>query len=125
MILKITPKTLQEIFQEVNQKYFDNQLSIKEIKWAKVTTLYSKYPCRYRLWAVCEPDTKTIHLNENIKKISRQMPGYVLAYLIFHECIHLLYLTHCPSFAEIEKKFPQIKKANQWLLDNDKKIITG
>lgn len=123
--MEITIKTLWEIFKEVNQQYFDNELSIKKIKWAKVTTLYLLYPCRYRLWAVCEPDTKTIYLNKNIKKLSRQIPRYVLVYLIFHECIHLFYLTHCPSFAEIEKNFPQIKKANQWLMDNDKKIIAG
>ncbi|MBD3360090.1 MAG: DUF45 domain-containing protein [Candidatus Buchananbacteria bacterium] len=124
-MLKLTPKTLWEIVKEVNQKYFDNELSVKKIKWTKVSTLYYLYPCRYRLWAVCEPDTKTIYLNENIKKISHKMPRYVLTYLIFHECIHLLYLTHCLSFAKIEKNFPQFKKANQWLLDNDKRLITG
>ncbi len=123
--MKLTDDTLAVIFAEVNQKYFDNKLTIDRIEWVPVKTLYLMFHCRYRLWAVCDPDRKIIYLNENIKKIIDRMPKFVFVYLIFHECIHLIHLDHDKSFECLENKFRQRKKADKWLSKNDTRLITG
>lgn len=123
--MELNQETLFALFQKVNQKYFKNQLVIKEFRLISPHQLYLLHPCHYRLWAVCDPIQGIIYLNENIERLIHRMPKYVLEYLIFHECIHFLYITHCKSFEEKEAAFPKQKKANRWLFNNDERIMAG
>lgn len=95
------------------------------IKWAAIKNAMDE-PIR-RFPAAC--------VNRDIGRISihpmlghMDTPRYVIAYLIFHECLHLVFPTSCEdphpeSFMVEERRFLHREKARTWLIDNGFPVV--
>lgn len=64
------------------------------------------------------PETQTIALHPHLHK--RNIPQFVLRYLIYHECCHQIVPTeaedqHPEAFMALERKAPHRERAMQWL----------
>lgn len=63
------------------------------------------------------PDSQTIAIHPHL--YHRNIPQFVLRYLIYHECCHQLIESeqqqHSPQFMELEKQAPHRQRAINWL----------
>lgn len=64
-----------------------------------------------RRWGSCTPATGEIRLSERI----REMPGYVVDYVLVHELAHLLHADHGPRFWALVGRFPRAERARGFL----------
>ncbi len=64
-----------------------------------------------RRWGSCTPSQGSIRLSTRL----RDMPGYVLDYVLVHELAHLLQAGHGPDFWDLVGRFPQAERARGYL----------
>lgn len=63
-------------------------------------------------WASCSPDTREIRISETL----RDVPAYVLDYVLVHELAHLVVPGgHPPEFWEVVRRFPRTERAMGYL----------
>jgi predicted metal-dependent hydrolase len=67
-------------------------------------------PMRTR-WASCTPADATIRISERL----RDVPGWVLDYVLVHELTHLLVPGHGADFWEIVHRYPKAERAVGYL----------
>ncbi len=105
---------LEEIFHAVNAKYFDGRLARPQIGW-------SREAWRRQL-GVFDPGLAHIVINRRLDR--RDVPRYVIAYIVFHEMLHLAQASgpsrcglgiHSPEFRREEKRFREYEKARRFL----------
>lgn len=105
---------LDEVFERVNQAYFDGTLNKPKLSWSRT---YSK-----RKFGHYEPsrDRVVISLNLDTKKV----PKYVVDFVMYHELLHTVHghriqngrhRVHTPEFRVDERKFRQYSQAQQHL----------
>ena len=105
---------LAEIFCRVNADYFDSRLVLPEIGWSA------------RAWrrqlGVYDPGLNQIVINRRLDRA--QVPGLAVAYVVFHEMLHLQQSTgrsrcglgvHSPEFRRQEKRFREYLQARKFL----------
>ncbi len=102
------PEELQKIFDELNEKYFNNQLSKTRLRWSNgIKTLGS-----YNYF------TNTISISKLLKD-SKEALSYVMYHEMLHKLLKFKYgkrLTfHSKEFRELEKKFPNADKIEKEL----------
>jgi predicted metal-dependent hydrolase len=105
---------LQELFNNLNNKYFDNKLEVKYLGWSKNKS-YTRLGYYDR-----ERDLLVISKIFDSKKV----PQNVIEYLLYHEMLHIFMPTtthngrrriHPPEFRKIERKFPDFLKIQNWI----------
>ncbi len=105
---------LKDMFERLNNTYFSNKLNVKYIGWSKNKS-YTRlgYYDRERELLV-------------VSKIfdSKKVPINVVEYLVYHEMLHIFIPTttvngrrkiHPPNFKQLEKKFPDYEKIQNWI----------
>jgi len=63
-------------------------------------------------WGSCTPRDRTIRLSERL----RDMPGWVVDYVLLHELSHLLEPKHDASFWAWVERYPLTERAKGYLL---------
>ncbi len=105
---------LQTLFSTINRDYFSGSLGQPRLVW-------SARASRRRL-GYYHPDTDTISLNRALD--SRDVPPYVVAYVLFHEMLHKHLglinrngrrYAHTRQFKIEEQRFHQFKEAEHFI----------
>ena len=113
---------LSHIFNEINKKYFKNDLTLK-LTWFGHVGIKNKSRCTLGLYY---DSLKLIKIHRLLDQI--QVPAYVIEFVIFHEMVHAVcpaYLDdkgvhriHNSRFKQMERTFYAYEKADQWIKDN-------
>ncbi len=115
-----SPHNLDELFQEINNIYFSNTLTLKT-HWYGTGKTQAKTTIRLGYY---DPIRCRIGINRLLN--NPEIPKYYLSYIIYHEILH--YITpplqkvfkkrkiHHKEFLEKEKQFIDYDKAQQFLL---------
>jgi hypothetical protein len=115
---------LQQIFERVNQTYFNGEIEKPALMWNKTLT--------HRKFGHYQANTDTIMISISLDKAST--PAYVLEYVMYHELLHkqLGVVTnngrryaHTKAFREAEARFPKQKQAEAYLNELSTKISRG
>jgi len=105
---------LEEIFQRLNQKFFDGALPVTRLGWSLKSsrTTLGHYDAGHGM----------IVLNRALD--SPTAPGHLVEYLVFHEMLHMRFpvqrdghrrVVHSREFREAEKEFPHYDEARKSL----------
>ncbi|PRW64787.1 metal-dependent hydrolase [Actinopolyspora mortivallis] len=87
---------------ELSEQYLDGRAVPRGIRWVA--------PMRTR-WASCTPGEGTIRVSRRL----RQVPGWVLDYVLVHELTHLLVPGHGPDFWAWVNRYPRTERAIGYL----------
>ncbi|WP_253775247.1 M48 metallopeptidase family protein [Goodfellowiella coeruleoviolacea] len=88
--------------RELAARYFDNDAEPASIRWVP--------PMRTR-WASCTPADRTIRVSDRL----RDVPGWVLDYVLVHELAHLSVPGHGKDFWELVHRYPRSERAIGYL----------
>lgn len=108
---------LNELFNDVNTKFFDGSIKKPVLSWSPRKT-----------WRVLGHHDAT----QNKIVISRSLdtpetPRFIVEYVMFHEMLHIAHPTkhvngrryhHTPEFRRDERKFPHYRAAENWIERN-------
>lgn len=104
----------QEIYQDLNIRYFNNQIEIRRIGWGPRKS--------WERLGHYDPVHQTISLSRVLD--SPVVPKYVVSYIIYHEMLHSLFdetsfgsikRHHPPEFRRTEKAYPDYADAKKFL----------
>ena len=87
---------------ELSDRYFQGRCEPAAVRWVP--------PMRTR-WASCTPVDRTIRVSEHL----RQVPAWVLDYVLVHELAHLLVPGHGADFWELVQAYPRTERAMGFL----------
>jgi len=105
---------LVQLFDEFNQKYFDNQLARPQVGWSNRAWR--------RQFGCYDPGPNQILLNRRMDHPA--VPQFVVEYVLFHEMLHVKHPTrrsgctlvsHSREFRAEEKLFPDFDRARRFL----------
>lgn len=108
---------LKEIFESINQEYFENKIDAK-ITWARKNQKAAR--C-YRRLGCFMPLKNLIKINPILDSL--QIPAYFIAFIVYHEMLHAACppiqsqgkrLVHHKKFKLKEKSFKDFEKAKVW-----------
>ncbi len=106
---------LGEIFAGLNREYFANRLAAPQIGW-------SAHAWQRQL-GIFDPGLG--HIVINLRLDRRDVPAFVVAYVVFHEMLHLQQAGgrsrcwlghHSPEFRREEKRFREYESARRFLM---------
>ncbi len=106
--------SLREIYQELNARYFNNQVELHKLGWGPRRS--------WRRLGHYDPVHHTITISPVLD--SALVPRSVVSYLVFHEILHTLFDTgsaqgrrcfHPAEFRRAERAFPDFAAAKQFL----------
>lgn len=79
-------------------------------------------PAMTTRWASCSPDSREIRISESL----RDVPSYVLDYVLVHELAHLVVPGgHPPEFWRAVRRFPRTERAMGYLEAYSRVLRTG
>jgi predicted metal-dependent hydrolase len=113
--------SLRKIYRELNERYFNSQIEIKRIGWGLRKG-------RGRLGHY-DPIHNTITLSPVLD--DPNVPLYVVRYIVYHEMLHVLFgqessggsrKHHPVEFRNIERAYPDYRKAKKFLDDFTRKL---
>ncbi|MGQ0841450.1 M48 metallopeptidase family protein [Actinokineospora sp.] len=87
---------------ELSERHFAGRCVPAGVRWVP--------PMRTR-WASCTPVDRTIRVSERL----REVPAWVLDYVLVHELAHLLVPGHGPDFWELVRDYPRTDRAIGYL----------
>ncbi|HTI25434.1 MAG TPA: M48 family metallopeptidase [Kutzneria sp.] len=87
---------------ELSARHLGNRATPKSVRWVP--------PMRTR-WASCTPADGTIRVSERL----REVPSWVLDYVLVHELTHLLVPGHGPNFWKLVRDYPRTDRAVGYL----------
>lgn len=93
---------LLERCAELSARYLDGQATPVSVRWVP--------PMRTR-WASCTPSEETIRVSERL----RDVPAWVLDYVLVHELAHLRVAGHNAEFWALCKRYPKTERAIGYL----------
>lgn len=94
---------LMERAQVLSSKWLGGRAVPDSVRW--VPTMTTR-------WASCSPDSREIRISESL----RDVPAYVLDYVVVHELAHLVVPGgHPPEFWELVRCFPRTERAMGYL----------
>ena len=105
---------LANIFRELNERYFAQQISIQHISWSQ--------QINHSVWGHYNPTHDKIVVNRKLDH--SQVPCFVVEYVLFHEMLHSLQgnivhrgrqHVHPSWFRVTEKQFPRYQEAREFL----------
>ena len=105
---------LGEIFEELNQKYFDGHLARPHLGWS-VRRWRRQFGCY-------DPGPNLILLNPRLDRA--RVPRCAVEYVLYHEMLHVKHptrrsgcglISHSPEFRREEKRFTEFERARKFL----------
>ena len=105
---------LSQVFDELNQRYFEGMLRRPHISWSSRTWS--------RQFGCYDPGPNQIVLNRRMDRPG--IPRFVVEYVLFHEMLHVKHPTrrsgcslvsHSREFREEEKRYPDFARARRLL----------
>jgi len=112
---------LSEIFNELNEEYFNGELSRPTLSWSQRRT--------YNILGHHDPAFDTIVISKSLD--DGKVPRFIVRYVLYHEMLHIAHPTkivngkrfnHTPEFKKDEKRFKEYKAAERWIDDNVSKL---
>lgn len=112
---------LEEIFADLNRKYFKNSLPKPILGWSARKT--------YRVLGHHDATHEAIVISRSLD--DRQVPRYVVEFVVFHEMLHIFHPTehrngrrynHTPQFRRDERKFAHFDEADSWIERSAKQL---
>jgi hypothetical protein len=106
--------SLRDLFREINDRYFNNQIEIRKIGWGF-----------RRSWARLghyDPAHRTITLSPVLD--SPRVPKFVVTYIVYHEMLHSIFEDapvrgagrhHPPEFRRADQAYPDYARAKEFL----------
>lgn len=88
--------------KELSERYLDGRARPATVRW--VTN-------QHRRWGSCTPRDASIRLSTRL----REMPAYVVDYVLVHELAHLLVTGHSTRFWAWVGRFPHSERARGYL----------
>jgi predicted metal-dependent hydrolase len=87
---------------ELSERHMDGLAVPSSVRWVP--------PMRTR-WASCTPVDRSIRISERL----REVPSWVLDYVLVHELAHLLVPGHDQEFWELVQRYPRAERAIGYL----------
>lgn len=118
---KGTVYDLDEIFTDLNTKYFSDSISKPVLTWSAKKT--------FRILG--HHDATHDHITISRSLDSHDTPRYVVEYVVFHEMLHIHHPTkhvngrrynHTPAFKRDEQKFAYYAEAEKWIERNVRRL---
>lgn len=112
---------LEEIFDDLNQIYFQNSILKPELSWSRNKT--------FRRLGHHDPVHNAIIISKTLD--DKNVPKYVVEFVVYHEMLHIKHpvyqkngrrFIHTPEFKRDEEKFKFFDEAEQWIEENALKI---
>jgi hypothetical protein len=106
--------SLAQIYEEVNSRFFNNQIEIQKIGWSLRKG--------WRRLGHYDPIHHTITLSPALD--SSKVPEFVVRYIVYHEMLHAVFENtssratkrhHPPEFHRAERAFPDFPRAKKFL----------
>lgn len=94
---------LETLARGLNRQYFGGGLAWQSIRFV------SNQRKRY---GSCTPSTGEIRISDRL----RDMPKWVLEYVLVHELAHLLEPNHSPAFWALVNRYPKAERARGYLM---------
>jgi predicted metal-dependent hydrolase len=88
--------------RELSARYLDGRAVPTSVRWV---------PAMRTRWASCTPADGSVRLSERL----RDMPAWVLDYVLVHELAHLLEGGHGPRFWRLVERYPRTERARGYL----------
>lgn len=88
--------------RELSALYLDGHAAPVSVRW--VATMRTR-------WASCTPADRTIRVSTRL----RDLPGWVLDYVLVHELAHLLVPGHDAEFWDLVGRYPRTERARGYL----------
>ena len=114
--MRSNDQDLLVLFEKVNRDYFDGLLEIRGIFWCSDKKLNKGRRPSKKIWAQCLREARIIRINQVLLNLA---PQYVIKHLIYHECLHFFWITHCAKFNYFERQFKHFKEADRWLAQHE------
>ena len=112
---------LDEIFADLNKRYFGNMIRKPSLTWSAKKT--------YRILG--HHDSTHDHITISTSLDSPDTPRYVVEYVVFHEMLHIAHPTkhvngrrynHTAAFKRDEQKFAYYDEAERWIECNVRRL---
>lgn len=112
---------LDAIFEKLNRTYFRNRIAKPQLTWSARKT--------YRILG--HHDAQMDHIAISRSLDSREVPRFVVEYVLFHEMLHIKHPTqhvngrrynHTPAFKRDEARFAHYEAAEKWIERNVRKL---
>ncbi|MFN2392949.1 MAG: SprT-like domain-containing protein, partial [Pyrinomonadaceae bacterium] len=112
---------LHEIFNRLNQTYFQNSISKPTLTWSQRQT--------FRILGHHDSTHETIVISKSLD--DKKVPPFVVEFVVFHEMLHIFHPTvhrnnrrynHTRQFRLDEKKFIRFEEAENWIEQNVKNL---
>lgn len=87
----------------LSRRYLDGKAKPSSVRW--VTNMRSR-------WGSCTPGDATVRLSHAL----RDMPDWVVDYVLVHELAHLLVPDHSAAFWALVSRYPMAERARGYLL---------
>jgi len=87
---------------DLSRRYLEGRAQPASVRWV---------PNQNSRWGSCTPADRTVRISERL----RQMPPYVVDYVLVHELAHLLVHGHGDEFWAWVDRFPQTERARGFL----------
>jgi predicted metal-dependent hydrolase len=95
---------LENRAQALNTRYFDGELSWKQIGYTTEQNAGT--------FGICNTKNRTIRISDRLL----QMPRFVHDYVVVHELAHLNVPRHGPEFWALVKRYPKTERARGYLM---------
>ena len=108
---------LDIIFSQLNEYYFQNELSKPVLTWSQRRT--------HSILGHHDPTHETVVISKSLD--SAKVPAFVVEYILYHELLHIKHpiemvngrqRKHSRAFKQDEKKFLYYEQAERWLKFN-------
>ena len=105
---------LEELFEELNEKYFSGVLSMPSLCWGTRVTV--------RKYGHYDPSKHAILISRTLD--NEKVPRLVCEFVLYHEMLHIMHdakqtdyqnRSHHKKFRDDEKKFEKYSEAERWL----------
>jgi len=112
---------LDAIFDRVNEQYFRGRIRKPQLTWSARKT--------YRILG--HHDAQMDHIAISRSLDSRDVPRFVVEYVVFHEMLHIAHprqhvngrrYNHTPAFKADEQKFVHYEAAETWIENNVRRL---
>ena len=112
---------LEELFSDLNTKYFWGTLRKPKLTWSAKPT--------FRILGHFDSHHDTIVISRSLD--SADVPRYVIEYVMYHEMLHVFHPTvhhngrrynHTPEFRRDEERFEKFEEADRWIELNARKL---